>query len=223
MSDIHIQKLIHCIELEEKEQISRFSLDQQHTLRQLKAEGLALQPLAVTRKSFGYADYPEISFRLPYPAETGSFRDGAAIECFIPGEDPVKGVLLSLEGRVGEFRLFAPDFPDWIEDRDMGIKLAPDTRTTAIMREVLQHLDKDKISYALFTKMHNPAVPGSKSAISPSPTSQFLSSPSSSTTNVIMVVGFRLALRKSRLGAAIVRAMAFDRLRMIHYAAMMND
>ncbi|MFN5648617.1 MAG: AAA domain-containing protein [Sphingobacteriales bacterium] len=173
MSDIHIQKLIHCIELEEKEQISRFSLDQQHTLRQLKAEGLALQPLAVTRKSFGYADYPEISFRLPYPAETGSFRDGAAIECFIPGEDPVKGVLLSLEGRVGEFRLFAPDFPDWIEDRDMGIKLAPDTRTTAIMKEVLENLEKDKISYALFTNMHNPVAPESKSAVSPSPIDLF--------------------------------------------------
>ena len=167
MHDIHIQKLIHCIELEEKEQISRFSLDQQHTLRQLKAEGLALQPLAVTRKSFGYADYPEVSFRLPYPAETGLFRDGAAIECFIPGEDPVKGVLLSLEGRVGEFRLFAPDFPDWIEERDMGIKLAPDTRTTAIMKEVLQELENDKISYGLFAKMHSPAVPASKAAIHP--------------------------------------------------------
>lgn len=165
MTDIHIQKLIHCIELEEKEQISRFSLDQQHTLRQLKSEGLALQPLAVTRKSFGYADYPEVSFRLPYPAETGLFRDGAAIECFIPGEDPVKGVLLSLEGRVGEFRLFAPDFPDWIEDRDMGIKLAPDTRTTAIMKEVLQELEKDRVSYNLFSKMHAPELPASKAAL----------------------------------------------------------
>lgn len=173
MPDIHIQKLIHCIELEEKEQISRFRLDQQHTLRQLKAEGLALQPLAVTRKSFGYADYPEISFRLPYPAETGLFRDGAAIECFIPGEEPVKGVLLSLEGRVGEFRLFAPDFPDWIEDRDMGIKLAPDTRTTAIMKEVLEELEKDKVSYALFTQMHAPVGPMGKAAIHPSPIDPF--------------------------------------------------
>ncbi|MGB4771415.1 MAG: AAA domain-containing protein [Chitinophagaceae bacterium] len=173
MSEIHLQKLIHCIELEEKEQVSRFSLDQQHTLRQLKAEGLALQPLTVTRKSFGYADYPEISFRLPYPAETGLFRDGAAIECFIPGEDPVKGVLLNLEGRVGEFRLFAPDFPDWIEDRDMGIKLAPDTRTTAIMKEVLQHLEKDKVSYALFEKMHAKVATEGKQTISTSPIDLF--------------------------------------------------
>ena len=56
-------KLLKCIELEEKEQTERFKLDQSHTLRQLKAEGLALHPLIVTRKTFGYADYPEISFK----------------------------------------------------------------------------------------------------------------------------------------------------------------
>jgi hypothetical protein len=107
-----IKKLLECIDLEEKEQVQRFRLDQQHSLRALKSEGLALHPIKVTRKSFGYADYPEISFRLPYPAETGLFRDGSAIECFITGEEPVKGVLLNLEGKSGEFRLFAPDYPD---------------------------------------------------------------------------------------------------------------
>jgi hypothetical protein len=27
------------------------------------------------------------------------FKDGAAIECFIAGEEPVKGVLISLDGK----------------------------------------------------------------------------------------------------------------------------
>jgi hypothetical protein len=52
----HIQTLLRCIELEEKEQVQRFSLDQQHTLRSLKAEGLALHPIIVIRKNFGYAE-----------------------------------------------------------------------------------------------------------------------------------------------------------------------
>ena len=81
-----IQRLLKCIELEEKEQVQRYRLDQQHTLKTLKAEGLALHPIIVTRKSFGYAEYPEISFRLAFPPETNLFRDGAAIECFIAGE-----------------------------------------------------------------------------------------------------------------------------------------
>jgi ATP-dependent RNA/DNA helicase IGHMBP2 len=151
----YINTLLTCIELEEKEQVKRYSLDQQHTLKTLKAEGLALHPIVVTRKNFGYADYPEISFRLNFPAETNLFKDGAAIECFFTGEDPVKGVLMNLDGRQGEFRLFAPDFPDWIEDNGVGIKLAPDQRTTSIMKTVLNNLENKKELFALFEQLHN--------------------------------------------------------------------
>jgi superfamily I DNA and/or RNA helicase len=151
----HIQLLIKCIDLEEKEQASRYSLDQQHPLKALKAEGLALHPLIVTRKNFGYADYPEISFRLGWAPEVNQFRDGAAIECFITGEDPVKGVLINLDGKSGEFRLFAPDFPDWIEDDGVGIKLSPDTRTTNIMKMELKGLENNKPLYQLFEELHS--------------------------------------------------------------------
>lgn len=151
----HIQKLLQCIDLEEKEQVQRFRLDQQHSLRTLKSEGLALHPITVTRKSFGYADYPEISFRLPFPAETHLFRDGAAIECFLSGEEPVKGVLLSMEGKTGEFRVFAPDYPDWIEDDGVGIKLAPDTRTSSIMKKALEQLEDNKSIFPLFQRLHD--------------------------------------------------------------------
>lgn len=151
----HIQRLLQCIDLEEKEQSNRYKLDQTHSLKQLKAEGLALHPIVVTRKNFGYADYPEISFKLPFPPEANMFRDGAAIECFITGEEPIKGVLLNLEGKNGEFRLFAPDFPDWIEDDGVGIKLAPDTRTTSIMKKALQELEHHKANYQLFQQLHD--------------------------------------------------------------------
>ncbi|MBI3717336.1 MAG: Flp pilus assembly complex ATPase component TadA [Sphingobacteriales bacterium] len=150
----HIQTLLKCIDLEEKEQAQRFSLDQQHTLKQLKAEGLALHPIIVTKKSFGYADYPEIRFKLSFPPEVNLFRDGAAIECFISGEEPVKGVLINLDNRNGEFRLFAPDFPDWIEDNGAGIKLTPDTRTTSIMKKVLEELEQNKKLFKLFETLH---------------------------------------------------------------------
>ena len=153
----YINTLLQCINLEEKEQVKRFSLDQQHTLKTLKAEGLArcIPYSVVTRKNFGYADYPEISFRLNFPAETNLFKDGSAIECFISGEEPVKGILLSLDGRAGEFRLFAPDFPDWIEDSGVGIKLAPDQRTTTIMKNALNALHNNKELYQLFEEIHH--------------------------------------------------------------------
>ncbi|WP_301924246.1 AAA domain-containing protein [Ferruginibacter sp.] len=154
LTDPHINLLMQCISLEEKEQVKRFSLDQQHTLKSLKTEGLALHPIVVTRKNFGYADYPEITFRLNFPAETNQFKDGAAIECFYTGEEPVKGILISLDGKGGEFRLFAPDFPDWIEDNGVGIKLAPDQRTTTIMKTVLNGLESNKELYKLFQQIH---------------------------------------------------------------------
>lgn len=159
----HIQTLLKCISLEEKEQAQRYSLDQQHTLKQLKAEGLALHPLIITRKSFGYADYPEISFKLNFPPEANMFKDGAAIECFLAGEDPIKGVLITLDGKIGEFRLFAPDFPDWIEDDGVGIKLAPDTRTTTIMKKVLNDLESNKPLYRLFEQLHEEKISSSSS------------------------------------------------------------
>jgi hypothetical protein len=157
VTDLHIKQLLKCLDLEEKEQVKRFSLDQQHTLKSLKAEGLALHPIIVTRKSFGYADYPEISFRLAFPAETNLFRDGAAIECFYAGEEPIKGLLLSLDSKAGEFRLFAPDYPDWIEEAGVGIKLAPDQRTTTIMKTVLNRLEEHKDLYSLFKALHGDA------------------------------------------------------------------
>lgn len=150
----HIQNLLTCIELEEKEQANRYQLDQSHSLKQLKAEGLALHPIIVTRKNFGYADYPEISFKLNFPPETNLFKDGAAIECFLSGEESIKGILLSIDGRQGIFRLFAPDFPDWIEENGVGIKLAPDTRTTAIMKKVMKELEQNKQLEKLFEKIH---------------------------------------------------------------------
>ncbi len=154
----HIQNLIYCINLEEKEQTQRYNLNQQHSLKQLKAEGLALHPIIVVKKNFGYADYPEITFKLSFPPEASLFKDGAAIECFIANEEPVKGILLQLDGKNGEFRLFAPDFPDWIEDDGVGIKLTPDTRTTTIMKKVLNELEQNKNLFSLFEKIHNDAV-----------------------------------------------------------------
>jgi ATP-dependent RNA/DNA helicase IGHMBP2 len=149
------KRILQCIELEEKEQISRYALDQQQSLKNLKTDGLAIHPIRVTRKAFGYADYPEISFRIPFPIESRNFRDGSAIECFCQGEAPIKGILLHMDGKQGEFRLFAPDFPDWIEDDQVGIKLAPDSRTTEQMKKAISAIENDKRLFDLFERIHS--------------------------------------------------------------------
>jgi hypothetical protein len=146
----HIKHLLLCIDLEIKEQEKKYKLDQQHSLKSLKSEGIALHPLRVVRKVFGYADYPEISFRLPFPTDVSNFKDGAAIECFCEGEEPIKGILMNVDGAKGEFRLFAPDFPDWIEDEGVGIKLSPDHRTNEVMKNALNSISESVESNFLF-------------------------------------------------------------------------
>lgn len=155
----HARRLLDAIEKEESEQASRFRLDASHSLKQLKTEGLALHPVTITRRSFGFADYPEFAFRISYPQETRYFRDGSAVECVLSGEEPVKGMLLEFDGRSGQVRLFAPDFPEWIEERQMAIKLAPDTRTTGIMKDALNQLETNKESYRLFEAIDEGTLP----------------------------------------------------------------
>lgn len=150
----HILTLLKCIDFEEKEETNRYKLDQIHTLKSLKNEGLAIHPIKISKKTFGYADYPEISFRIPFPADTAQFRDGVAIECFYGQEESIKGVLMSLDGKQGEFRLFAPDFPDWLEEDGVGIKRSPDQRTTSLMKQTMRDLPKNKPLYDLFLSIH---------------------------------------------------------------------
>ena len=156
MSDLHPHQLhlLKCISVEMAEQESRYALKGDTGIKQLRALGLLLHPINVTRKTFGYADYPEISFRLPYECDTSNFKDNTAIECFVEGEEVVKGVLLRINGMQGEMRLFAPDFPDWIEDKGVGIKLAPDHFTSKTMKEGVKRISDFSEVKKVFEVIH---------------------------------------------------------------------
>lgn len=146
----HLTKLLKALDLEEQEERRRFRLDETHSLQALKAEGLALHPLRITHRGFGYADYPELSFRLPYPADVSAFRDGASVELVCSGETPVPALLLSLSEGKGELRLFAPDFPDWLDEPGVALKCAPDVRTLQAMRQALQNMTAQREAFRLF-------------------------------------------------------------------------
>lgn len=154
--DPHIQFLLDNLILEEKAQIERFTVKDSGGIKSLKRDGLALHPIKITRKSYGFAEYPEFSFKIPQSQQTDNFRDGAAIELFFENETSIKGILLGINGGNGEARIFAPDFPDWIEDHGAGIKLTPDTKTQEIITSVLQALDNGKTAEAFpfYTYVH---------------------------------------------------------------------
>lgn len=150
----HLQQLISNVQLENKTHEERFSNVSKQNLKQLKAEGLLIQPIRITRKSYGYADYPEVTFQTIYPTETSQFKSGCAIHLIFENEEPVKGMLLYLEGNKGEFRLFAPDFPDWLESKNVGIQLTPDQRTNEIMLQSLKRINENLGLEKRFNEIH---------------------------------------------------------------------
>lgn len=163
MDELHPHQLIllNCITLDMREQEERYGAKGSEGIKQLKALGVLLHPINVVRKSFGYADYPEIAFKLPYASDTSAFRDSSAIECIIDGEQSVKGILLSLDGKSGTVRLYAPDFPDWIEDRGVGLKLAPDHFTSECMKTAVKDISGLPKMSALFESIHGDSDFGS--------------------------------------------------------------
>jgi ATP-dependent RNA/DNA helicase IGHMBP2 len=133
----YFEDLLKAIQLEEREQMKTYSLDNAASLKELKRQGLALHPLKVVQKSYGFADYPEIKLQSAFPFDSKEFREGSSIEFICPGEESIKAMLLENTGKSVLIRLFAGDFPDWTEDGSVGIKIAPDVRTLDIMKKAL--------------------------------------------------------------------------------------
>lgn len=154
-----LAQLIECVSIESKAQEEKFSGKHGANFKQLKADGFLLHPIKITRKSYGYADYPEISFQVLYPAESNAFKNGTSVQLVFENEDPVKGLLLYLDGNKGELRLFAPDFPDWMEDRGVGIQITPDQRTNKIMLEALKKIEHSHYLSDLFDQIHSQEEP----------------------------------------------------------------
>ena len=152
----HIDDLISCIHLEEKAQKEQFDALGSTSLKELRHAGLALHPLRIKRRSYGFADYPEFNFALPYPNDSSNFRDGAQIEVFFPGEESIKAILLGFDGRAGDVRLLTNDFPDWIDD-GAALRLAPDAHTTEVMLRSMEKVRQTPHLNALFTTIHYPS------------------------------------------------------------------
>ena len=153
-ADEHIDSIISCIHLEEKAQKEQYDVLGSTSLKELRHAGLALHPLRIKRRSYGFADYPEFNFALPFPNDSSNFRDGAQIEVFFPGEESIKAILLGFDGRAGDVRLLTNDFPDWIDD-GAALRLAPDAHTTEVMLRSMEKVRQTPHLNALFTTIHS--------------------------------------------------------------------
>lgn len=145
--------LLECLKLEKEEHLRKFSATDKISLTQLKKDGLLIQPIRIINRNYGFADYPEIRISIPYFSGNNSFRDGMSLEVF-SDEGNTRAVLLSNEGNQMQIRLYSSDFPDWIEDKNVGVRIVPDTYTFSKMEESVNVIPETKELTQLFNQLH---------------------------------------------------------------------
>lgn len=138
----HLAFLAQALRQEENAQKAKYHADEPTALSELKKDGLALHPVRVIQRRFGFADYPEIVISIPISQSTDLFKNGGNVEVFMEHETSVPGILLQIDGQTAEVRLVAPDFPEWLEEKGVGIRISPDTKTLDICQDTLQWINQ---------------------------------------------------------------------------------
>jgi ATP-dependent RNA/DNA helicase IGHMBP2 len=153
-----LKHLRESVRKEQEAQERIYQCSDSNGLKELKRRGLALHPFRIRQKTYGYADYPECSFSLPYPVDTRMFKAGHPVELFLEGETAIKALLLELDGDKGTIRLYSGDFPDWMEEKNTAIRPVPDNRTFDTLLSALHHVTESKSSSRLFFSIHQPHI-----------------------------------------------------------------
>ncbi|PKR81405.1 hypothetical protein CW751_04935 [Brumimicrobium salinarum] len=139
-----IQEIRSLLRLEEEEQEKKW-FEKDVSLKELRKEGAILHPVKIQNKSFGYTDQPVItvSFHAEGGVNRAFFSEGTPVAVFLPNTDDIcNGQLLSIAERKAEVLLYTDDFPDWIDEKGIGIKRLPDNRTFQQMHGVLKRISK---------------------------------------------------------------------------------
>lgn len=144
-------KLLQLIEEESSAQRKRYQSND--NFKQLKREGLLLHPIHISKKTYGYLDYPEFSFKVPFQQNSQLFKSGSPIE-IVTDKERYKALLINFDGRSGECRLFKSDFPDELNDGSIGLQLAYDEHTNDVMMHAIKHIESNKRTFNLFSKIY---------------------------------------------------------------------
>ncbi|HZH69570.1 MAG TPA: AAA domain-containing protein, partial [Flavobacteriaceae bacterium] len=157
VSDV-IQDMRTLLRIEEEEQEKKW-FEKDVSLKELRKEGAILHPVKIQNKSFGFTDQPVItvSFHSEGGVNRAFFNEGTPVAFFLPNADDIcNGQLLSIAERKVEVLLHTDDFPDWIDEKGIGIKRLPDNRTFQQMHGVLKRISKgeDKRLTELFQLVH---------------------------------------------------------------------
>src|SRR5690554_5664906 len=87
-------QLLKALDLELQTQTEQVKKAYQ-SIGELKRSGYGIYPIHITNQTFGFGEYPEISFKVPLNQSIDKFRNQEQIELF-SDEGVVRGALLFL-------------------------------------------------------------------------------------------------------------------------------
>jgi ATP-dependent RNA/DNA helicase IGHMBP2 len=143
-SETYTAQLKQILELERKAQKQRYGqrIDQQN-LKELKSSGAVLHPLKVLNRTFLADETPVVQFQILYDGASSLFKAGTPVRCFLEN-DTVDGQVVEFADKLIAVALRTEYFPDWIEERGVGLTLIPDEHTFDGMLEALVLLEESK-------------------------------------------------------------------------------
>lgn len=136
----YAQELVRILDRERQSQIQRYGQKfSQQNLKALKQNGAVLHPLKVLNRTFLSDETPVVHFELIYEGTSNLFKIGTAVRCFHENES-VDAQVVGLEDKKITVALQSEQFPDWLEEKGLGLVLRPDEHTFELMQQALEAL-----------------------------------------------------------------------------------
>lgn len=143
--DIYRAQLKQILELERKAQEQRYGQRVDHqNLKELKKNGLILHPLKVLNRTFSSDETPLVHFQLLYEGASNLFKAGTPVRCF-QDANLIDAHIVDCADKTVVVALHSEYFPDWIDERGVGLMLQPDEHTFDLMNRALGFLEENKL------------------------------------------------------------------------------
>ena len=136
-----IQSIRQQLRLEEKAQRQKWEAEKDIT--KLKKEGIVLHPIEISKISFQSGNYPVLHFKIAPHQNLNLFDAGVPVTLFDAetNENISGGIKVSTETS-GEIVIYAEEIPEWLEEKNVGLRLQADERSFKVMHGLLNSLDK---------------------------------------------------------------------------------
>lgn len=117
------------------------------SLSELKKSGYGIFPIKITNQSFGFAEYPEVTFKIPSSQTIERFKQKDELELFSE-EGSSRASIIYLNNDEGKIRFYEDDFPEWLSNLAIGIRTGVDEKSIQMAKKSIDALDEKNEFFA---------------------------------------------------------------------------